>query len=78
MAHSGTQISKVASDTGEPKASPGRRFVDNHPSVLAARDLIQEARQHVARSHQLVERGRKLREKAEETMQAFRKHQTSL
>lgn len=78
MTQSGTQVSKVASDPDEPKAVSSREAVDNRPTILAARELIQEAREQVARSQQLIERGRNLREKAEQSMEAFRKRHTSL
>ena len=47
--------------------------LNNRPNALVAQKLIQKARQQVARSHDLIERGRKLGQKAEQTLQAFRK-----
>jgi len=82
MAQTGTQTSKVASELVSGPVQSGtvlaREALNHHPSVLAARELIQEARQQVARSHQLIERGRLLRQRAEETMKAHREHHNNL
>lgn len=55
-----------------------REALNNQVNALVARELIQEARRQVALSHNLIERGRKLRQKAEQTLQAFRKHQKGM
>lgn len=86
MAHSGTQTSKAApvvaselvSGRDPSQAVTDREALNNHPSVLAARELIQESRQQVARAQELIERGRELRRKAEETMHRSRRQHANL
>lgn len=77
MAQAGVQISKAAAFLPEePLRVSGRQELLNvECNVLAARELIQEAREQVARSRNLIEHGRSLRQKAEQTLQESRKRQ---
>lgn len=80
MAQAGVQTSKAAFLPGEPGSISGRQELNIESNViesnvLAARELIQEAREQVARSRNLIERGRSLRREAEQNLQESRKRQ---
>jgi outer membrane protein TolC len=68
MAKTRTRLPRLPPTPGEPKAISPDEALNHRPNALAAQKLIQEARQQVARPHDPIERGRKLGQKAEQTL----------
>jgi hypothetical protein len=80
VARAGVQTSNAAFLPGEPRRVSGRQELNIESNViesnvLAARELIQEAREQVARSRNLIEHGRSPRQKAKQNLQESRKRQ---